>query len=126
MTKPQFEIHPTQDKKNLLSDVSDHKTAADQPDAHVNLGLFQRIIVAAYRALSARKTRRALQDLEPDRLRDISLDRSDLDRTAEDVADQASQAFARRLKKRQRSADQGTGSINSQIEYLTFFGKMLR
>ncbi len=122
MTKPQFDIHPTQDRKNPSFGYFRPQTAADQPDAHLNLGLFQRIIVAAYRALSTRRTRRALQDLEPDRLRDIIPDRSDLDRTAQDTADQACQAFARRLTTRHRAAGPGTGSIGS----LTLFGKMPR
>ena len=92
----------------------------------LELRLLQRIIVAGYRAVSAHKTRQVLLDLEPHRLRDINLDRSDIDRAAKNAANRASQAFARRLQVRQRSADQGSGPINSQFEFSMAAGKMMR
>lgn len=126
MTKRQFEIPPRRDEKDPLSDSSNQNAAADQPISHLSPGLFQRIIVASYRAPSARKIRYASRGIEPDRLYAISLDRRYFDRTTENVAVQVSRACARFLKKLQCSADQATASINSPIKYLTRSGEMPR
>ncbi|MGC3940320.1 hypothetical protein ACOTTU_21155 [Roseobacter sp. EG26] len=126
MTKARLDRHPSHDKKDLFSDLIESKPAADRFDAPVELGPFQRIIVAGFHALVARKTRRALEVLRPDRLRDIGLDPSDIDRTVEDTADQAAEAFARRLDSRRQFADQGAGLLNAELDYLMRAGRMQR
>ena len=114
MTKAQFENRPTHGKKDASSKLCEHKPAAGQLDAPVELGLFQSIIVAGYHALATRKTRRVLRGLETDRLRDIGLERSGIDRAAGNTAAQASKAFARRLGRLQHSAGQGPGFLNAE------------
>ena len=116
MTKAQLKNRTAHGKKDAISKLCEHKSGAGRLDAPVKLGLFQSIVVAGYHTLAARTTRRVLRGLETDRLRDIGLEPSGIDRAATDTAARASKAFAWRLGKFQHSAGHRAGFLNAERE----------